>query len=236
MAAWLLLVMGGFAAAAPVPPTPTGAEEGAFLDVDGVLYEVKDGKMVPFLPEGMETSGMTVQKQAEVVTVTASHLVTAESAAPVATKVITQDELVERGARSLADVLRQESGIQVNQSLGVGQEVYMDGLDGRTVLVLIDGRPVNGKVDNRVDLSRVALSPSNVERIEVIRGPMSALYGSDAMGGVINIITRRPRDGFSGDVTVDTVLLPMKPVQASLSGNVNAGMGPVGGRAGFQTS
>jgi outer membrane receptor for ferrienterochelin and colicins len=224
----------GWAAASK--PAPPGAQEGDFLDVDGVLYEVKDGKLEPFVPEGMEqpVAGAevpgSVQKTAQTVTVTASRLETAPDSSAVNTKVVGQDEIVERGARNLADLLRQEAGIQVNGSLGTGQEVYMDGLDGRTVLILIDGRPVNGRVNNRVDVSRLPISPSMVERVEITRGPMSALYGSDAMGGVINIITKRPRQGLGGEATLDTVLLARQPAQMSLSGNLHGGKGPVTGR------
>ena len=113
-------------AAADQKAAPAGALEADMVDVDGVLYEVHDGKLVPFLPEGME-----VQKTQEVVTVTASHLETETASSSVATKVISHDEIIERGARNLADILKQEAGIQVNSSLGVGQEVYMDGMDAR---------------------------------------------------------------------------------------------------------
>jgi outer membrane cobalamin receptor len=113
-----------------------------------------------------------------------SDVVTAES--------INAEDLRRRGARTLGDVLRQTAGIQVNGSRGIGEEVTLDGLDGRHVLVLIDGRPVVGKVNNRVDVSRIAVSPESVKKIEIIRGPMSAVYGSEAIGGVINIITKKP--------------------------------------------
>lgn len=224
----LLLLSAAGVFAAEEKAAPAGAQEGDMIEQDGNVYEVHDGKLIPFLPEGME-----VQKTEETVVVTASHLEKEPLSSSVNTKVISQDEIIERGARNLADILKQESGIQVNSSLGVGQEVYLDGLDGRTVLILVDGRPVSGRVNNRVDLSRLPISPDNVERVEVIRGPMSALYGSDAMGGVINIITKRPRNGIGGDFTLDGVVIPMQVSQLSASGNLHGGKGPLSGRLGF---
>lgn len=109
---------------------------------------------------------------------------------PFATSVITQVEIRRFGWTTLEEALKEIPGLvtQVSQS-GV-YSVNIQGFRDNKVLVLVDGMPVNSKVRNRVDLSLIPLQ--NVERIEIVRGPQSTLYGSDAIAGVIHIITRSP--------------------------------------------
>ncbi len=73
-----------------------------------------------------------------------------------------EDALKERNARTLADALSQEAGIQLNNNMGLGNSLTVDGLDGKYVLVLVDGKPLTGKVNNRTDLSRLGISASQV--------------------------------------------------------------------------
>src|SRR5437870_1048301 len=119
-----------------------------------------------------------MQAEQEAVVVTGKPVNMQSDSAVIPTRTLERDALVERGATNLGEALQQESGIQVNSALGTGQEIYMDGLDGRHVLILVDGRPVSGRVDNWLDPARLPVSPSDVERIEVVRGPMRARYGS----------------------------------------------------------
>lgn len=119
------------------------------------------------------------------------------AAAPVATEVIDREAIERSGAENVAEVLEEHPGIQVERSFR-GAGVRMQGLDSAYVLVLIDGERVPGRLDGTVDLSR--FNTENVERIEIVKGASSALYGSDALGGVINIITRRCRKhGYQGE-------------------------------------
>jgi outer membrane receptor for ferrienterochelin and colicins len=112
---------------------------------------------------------------------------------PVRTQVIDRDTLDRRQARDLADALRLLPGVYLRTIHGKqGQEVWMQGLDGDRVLVLIDGIPAIASTGSTVDLTQIMVA--DVERIEVVRGATSALYGSSAMGGVINVITRRPEE------------------------------------------
>ena len=107
--------------------------------------------------------------------------------APVATEVITPEEIKESGARDVAELLEDRPGIQLNRSFaGAGPE--LQGLPPDYTLILVDGMRVPGRVNGVVDLSRFATE--NVDRIEIVRGASSSLYGADAIGGVINIITR----------------------------------------------
>jgi len=105
--------------------------------------------------------------------------------------VVTREELQRQQVRQVADALRSLPGVAVNRSGAFGNltQVRIRGAEGNQTLVLIDGVEANNTTDGEFDFSN--LSAEDIERIEVIRGPMSALYGSNAVGGVINIITRR---------------------------------------------
>lgn len=108
--------------------------------------------------------------------------------AVVATEVITRTQIEALGARDLGALLQQHPGIDTVYSFR-GTGIRLQGLDPEYVLILIDGERVSGRVGNTIDLSRYSLR--DVERVEIVKGPASALYGSDAIGGVINLITRR---------------------------------------------
>ncbi|MEP7383138.1 MAG: TonB-dependent receptor [Gemmatimonadota bacterium] len=109
--------------------------------------------------------------------------------AVVETELIGPRELAQRGASDVAAVLTEHSGMQVDGGVPSGAGVQMRGFDSRRVLILLDGQPMVGRVNGNFDLSRIPTSM--VERIEVVKGPQSTLYGSEALGGVVNIITRR---------------------------------------------
>lgn len=107
------------------------------------------------------------------------------------TEVITRQQIEKQGARNLAEILRSRNGIEIKPALR-GQEIRLQGLSPEYVLILVDGDRVTGRLDGAIDLTR--FKAEEIERVEIIKGPSSALYGSDALGGVINIITRDPRE------------------------------------------
>jgi outer membrane receptor for ferrienterochelin and colicins len=107
---------------------------------------------------------------------------------PVATQVIGAREISESGARNVAEVLEEQAGVYIEPSFaGAGPE--LQGLDPNYTLILVDGQRAIGRVGGVIDLRRFPIE--DVERIEIVRGASSALYGSDALAGVINIITKR---------------------------------------------
>ncbi len=121
---------------------------------------------------------------------------------PVRTEVISRVELETIHARNLVEALRYHPGVHLNKIHGKsGYEIAMQGVGADRVLILIDGRPVSPSTGSTVDLSQ--LSVSEIDHIEVVKGAASALYGSSAMGGVVNIITRNPEPGLSYSTTVD---------------------------------
>ena len=117
------------------------------------------------------------------------------------TQILTREEIAQSGASNLGDAVTQSAGIQLEGGVPSGAGVYLQGLGSQRVLVLMDGQPLVGRLNGNLDLSR--LPSSLIERVEVVRGPQSTLYGSDAMGGVINVITRRPSErGIETDATL----------------------------------
>jgi vitamin B12 transporter len=128
------------------------------------------------------------------IVVTATRTETPLSQVGSALTVITAEELEQQQIRYVSDVLREVPGLAVNRSGGVGQftQLRIRGAEGNHTLVLIDGIEVNDpSADSEFDFAR--LLAADIERIEILRGPQSVLYGSDAIGGVVNIITKRGR-------------------------------------------
>lgn len=118
----------------------------------------------------------------------------------VTTEVVGRREIERSGATDLASVLTEQTGIQLHGGHPSGAGVMLQGIGAERVLVLLDGQPLVGRVAGNFDLSRIPTGM--VERVEVVKGPQSTLYGSEAMGGVINIVTRSaPEAGWAGSVT-----------------------------------
>ena len=134
-------------------------------------------------------------EQAEVIEVeTSSRGKRRLSEAPVATEIIDREHIERSGSKDLGEVLEEHHGVQIERRQRGGQTIRMQGLDGKYVLLLIDGQRTVGRLSQQNDLSRVAAE--DIDHVEIVRGPSSALYGADAVGGVINVITRRSREPF----------------------------------------
>lgn len=112
---------------------------------------------------------------------------------PVPTRVIEAEQIQARGALRLTDLLAEEPGMVLSHFLGTG--IQLQGLDAAYTLILIDGEPVIGRNGGTLDLDRFTVM--DIASIEVVQGPSSSLYGSEALAGVINIRTRQPKDPFS---------------------------------------
>lgn len=130
--------------------------------------------------------------------------------APASISVLARDDIQQMRAANLAEVLSSVEGVDVGGSVGKtgGLNISIRGMASDYTLILVDGRRQNtaGSVtpNGFGETSSSFLPPvSAIERVEVVRGPMSTLYGSDAMGGVVNIITRRAADRWTGVVSAD---------------------------------
>jgi vitamin B12 transporter len=118
--------------------------------------------------------------------------------------VITKQEIEAYQAKALTDVLRRLPGVEVTSNGGLGHtsSVFIRGATSSHTLVLVDGIRFNNSITSGVNFNRIPLA--QVERIEVIRGAASAVYGSDAIGGVINIITQAASGEESKSISVGT--------------------------------
>ena len=103
-------------------------------------------------------------------------------------KVIDRKVIDQKGANNLRELLMTQLGSSISQDNILGTGISQQGLSGENVKILIDGVPVIGRLNGNIDLSQINLN--NVERVEIIEGPLSALYGSNALGGVVNVITK----------------------------------------------
>ena len=160
-------------------------------------------------PAASETSETSDAKTLDAVVVTASGFEQKLTAAPASISVISREELAKRPYMTLIDAVRDLEGVDVGETADkTGQKtISIRGMGADYTLVLIDGRRQNNHGDiypNSFGGNQFNHIPplDMIERIEVIRGPASTLYGADALGGVINIITRKVSDRWRGSVTL----------------------------------
>jgi iron complex outermembrane receptor protein len=155
----------------------------------------------------------------EPVLVTATRSDQNQNRLPTSVTVITHDEIVASGAVNIVQVLRGVAGAQVTDLYGDGTQATVDfrgfgDTAGSNTLVLVDGRRLNNPDIGSPDLSSVSIK--DIERIEIIHGSAGALYGDQAVGGVINIITRKP-DGLAADAEAGLGSYRGKQARASVA-------------------
>ncbi|MBI0009302.1 TonB-dependent receptor plug domain-containing protein, partial [Bartonella sp. M0193] len=126
--------------------------------------------------------------------------------APASISVIPREEIEKGSFRDLTDALRNVQGVAVTGT-AAEQDIFIRGLPGAYTLILVDGKRQStreARTNGNSGFEQSFIPPAAaIERIEVVRGPMSSLYGSDAMGGVINIITRKVPHKWTGSFTID---------------------------------
>ena len=143
----------------------------------------------------LETDGVVAL---EPVVVTATRTLQRLKDTPVITNLITRAEIEATGAENIGEVLEHTAGIIIHRD-GHGDGVQLQGLDSEYVLILVDGEPQVGRIAGKLDMARLAVE--NVERIEIVKGATASLFGNAALGGVINIITRKATTPFSMQVS-----------------------------------
>ena len=126
------------------------------------------------------------------VTVTGSYIPGYQSNSVYNIDVINSKEIEQRAANNVKDLLSQEMNVNIANDGVLGSSMSIQGTGGQNVKFLIDGVPVIGRQNGNIDISQLNLS--NIERVEIVKGPMSVLYGSDALGGVVNLITKTSSD------------------------------------------
>jgi outer membrane receptor for ferrienterochelin and colicins len=138
---------------------------------------------------------LTIKELAEIV-VTATRSERALAELPVPVTIIQQKQIVSMGALRLNEVLGEQTGLSIVSDHGSG--IQMQGFSPEYTLILVDGEPLIGRTAGTLELNRIAVA--NIKQVEIMKGPSSSLYGSEALAGVINIITERP-NGVNGTIT-----------------------------------
>lgn len=143
-----------------------------------------------------------------------------ETLAPVT--IITRQDIEKYQASDVADVLRRVPGINLKNDGGAGKNtsVFLRGTNSNHVLVLVDGEKIGSVTATGIPFQHIPLD--QVERIEIVRGPRSSLYGSEAVGGVIQIFTRKHEQGFHPSISISAGSHNSKKVRASLAGGNDA--------------
>lgn len=165
----------------------------------GVLGGIASTALPAFADEAADTASTIV--------VTAAGREQEIKYAPASISIITREELEQMPYREVTDALYEIPGVTVSMGEGNSKDVSIRGMGGKYTLILVDGKRLSSREarTNGGNVSEGGLLPplESIERIEVIRGPMSSLYGSDAMGGVVNVITRRVSDRWRGSVRMN---------------------------------
>ena len=142
---------------------------------------------------GFTFPGTAAETVTEPVIVTATRTAQTADATLASVQVITREQIEQAQATDVAELLRFQAGLDIARNGGPGQatSLFMRGTDSNQTLVLVDGVKVNPGTIGGAAWQNI--NPAMIERVEIVRGPRSALYGSDAIGGVVQIFTRRGR-------------------------------------------
>ncbi|HEV8144547.1 MAG TPA: TonB-dependent receptor [Methylomirabilota bacterium] len=156
------------------------------------------------------------------VVVTATKTETPQERLGAAVTVVTEEEIQERNYATLEEALRHVPGVDIQRSGGLGKtaQIRIRGAGTQQVQVMIDGMRVKSPTLGVTELSDISLDA--IERIEVVRGPQSTLHGADAIGGVVNIITKKGQGPPSGTVKLEAGTFETYREQATLSGSWKA--------------
>ncbi|KZN13262.1 TonB-dependent receptor domain-containing protein [Marinomonas sp. TW1] len=149
------------------------------------------------------------EEQLDNLVITASGFEQETTEAPASISVITAEDIEKGAYRDLAEAIESVPGVQLVSSFG-GQTIQIRGLGADYTLIMVDGRPQNSRESQAKEsqgFEQEFMPPlSMIERIEIVRGPMSTLYGSSAMGGAINIITKKHTNEWHGNIRSELVI------------------------------
>ena len=170
-----------------------------------------------------QNSASAAEAQLGTVVVTASGFEQEIKDAPASISVVTREELEKGAYRNLHDALRDVPGVIMTPSDNHSNDISLRGMGASYTLILVDGKRMSTRetqTNGSTGTDQSWIPPLEaIERIEVVRGPMSSLYGSDAMGGVVNIITRKVSKEWFGSVRTDAVLQGRSSSGNSYQGN-----------------
>lgn len=151
--------------------------------------------LLPLALAAAHTAAQAAAAEPQTVVVSATRHAMALVDAPAAIAVVTRADIEARGADNVFEAVRGDTGISIQgRTISGRKTINLRGMDGRHTLVLVDGKRIGASdgVIGHSDYQYDWVAVDDIERIELIRGPMSVLYGAEALGGVVNIITRAP--------------------------------------------
>jgi outer membrane receptor for ferrienterochelin and colicin len=166
--------------------------------------------VTPLLPS--DASAAAFIEDEMVVTGSRSQRYLSDTAVPI--QIIKKEKLDILGVTNLAGALSHMTGAYLTETRKQGQSLNINGYSAKHLLIMIDGQPIAGQGED-LDLSLIPIE--GIDRIEVVKGPMSAYYGSGAMGGVVNLISQAPtaKQALSGQVSVGTAVATTAYQQAA---------------------
>lgn len=172
------------------------------------------------IPSLVFAESTSTYERIDEITVTATRIETTVKEVPSSVTVISRTEIEKKQKSTVLEVLRGLPGIDVARSGGAGQttSIFIRGANAEHTLVLIDGVEMNDPISPGRAFDFANISVDNIERIEIVRGPQSTLYGSDAIGGVINIITKKGKGTPSGFLSASGGSFNTFEEKAGLSG------------------
>lgn len=172
----------------------------------GVRYEIEANNRISLTLASSSAAEQPLGRMKTVV-VSAAGFEQVITDAPASISVVTPEELEKRPVTDFTDVIRDVPGASITNGEGRNVDISLRGMPAGYTLILIDGKRqnLNGLARNGNNNVRQSFMPpaSAIERVEIIRGPMSTLYGADAMGGVINVITKKVSKDWGGEFSAD---------------------------------
>lgn len=212
-----------------------GGSETRGVDASGFVMlpplSSPDGGIIEFVAMGYEPATIDFSRIMELesialkerigelgeVVVSATRTTRSVADLPMPVQVLSRKQIEATGGMRLSEVLSEQTGLQIVADHGNG--LQMQGLSSDYILILLDGEPMIGRTAGTFDLDR--LSTAQIERIEILRGPSSAIYGSEAMAGVINIITKKSSLPFSASMDTRHRSFGTWDLTAEAAGNAN---------------
>ena len=119
---------------------------------------------------------------------------------PLNAYIITKKDIQRNNSSKLTEIINEQTGLITIPDFGGVEGIQMQGLDSQYTLILLDNQPLIGRSAGTFDLNRITLG--NITQIEIIKGASSSLYGNEALAGVVNIISEKPKEGFSGVISL----------------------------------
>ena len=186
-----------------------------FLLIIGIIALIQIITVIPELASGNENQIFSLDE----IVVIASKYPERVLDSVVSVEVITEEEIEAAQVENLADILSTVAGLEINDYGDAGgiKSISIRGSSAEQVLVILDGRPMNDPQTGQIDLGQIPTSI--IEKIEIYRGPVSAVYGANALGGVINIITKKGESESRGEVKANIGTYQTQDYEVSYQGS-----------------